>query len=180
MKVNGRRISYHLIVRGMKQRLGNVLHAHLGEKVALASLYRINRLAQSVGNIIHREALCRQSQHFALRLAQGDAFFLFPLVAQCGIFKIAALTILLHDDMSRFIGCGQRYGAEGKPDSSIIRKKYRSEVMMNQSAMPAIGKMKVVRDGIVQTPTGNSLKRSNPFLFTSSNICRSFSGTWSI
>ena len=29
----------------MKQRLGNVLHAYLGEKVALASLYRIHRLA---------------------------------------------------------------------------------------------------------------------------------------
>lgn len=29
----------------MKQRLGNVPHAHLGEKVALASLYRIHRLA---------------------------------------------------------------------------------------------------------------------------------------
>ncbi len=53
---------YNLIVDGMKQRLGNVLHAHLGE-----------------------------------------------------------------------------------------RKKYRSEVMMNQSTMSAIGKMKVIRDGIVQT-----------------------------
>ena len=36
---------YHLIVRGIKQRFGNVLHAYLGEKVALASLYRIHRLA---------------------------------------------------------------------------------------------------------------------------------------
>ena len=41
---------YNLIVDGMKQRLGNVLHAHLGEKVALASLYSIHRFAQSVGN----------------------------------------------------------------------------------------------------------------------------------
>lgn len=128
----------------MKQRLGNVLHAHLGEKVALASLYRIHRLAQSVGNIIHRVTLGRQSQNISLCLAQGYAFFLFPLVARGGIFKIATLTILLHDDMSPFICCCQRYGAEGKPDSSIIRKKYWSEVMMNQSAMPAIGKMKVV------------------------------------
>ena len=31
------------------------------------------------------------------------------------------------------------------------RKKYRSEVMMNQSTMSAIGKMKVIRDGIVQS-----------------------------
>ena len=165
----------------MKQCLGNVFHAHLCEKVALASLYRIHRLAQSVGNIIHRVTLGRQSQNISLCLAQGYAFFLFPLVAQCGIFKIATLTILLHDDMSRFIGCRQRYGAEGKPYSSVIRKKYRSELMMNQSAMSAIGKMKVVRDGIVRrSPTGNSLKRSNPFLFTSSSICRSASGTWSI
>ena len=36
---------YHLMVDGMKQRLGNVLHAHLGEKVALASLYSIHRFA---------------------------------------------------------------------------------------------------------------------------------------
>ena len=92
---------------GMKQRLGNVLHAYLGEKVALASLYRIHRLAQSVGNIIHRVTLGRQSQNISLCLAQGYAFFLFPLVAQGGIFKIATLTILLHDDMSRFIGCCQ-------------------------------------------------------------------------
>ena len=105
----------------MKQRLGNVLHAHLGEKVALASLYSVHRLAQSVGNIIHREALCRQSQHLALRLAQGDAFFLFPLVARGGIFIIATLTILLHNDMSWFISSCQRYGAEGEPDSSVIR-----------------------------------------------------------
>ena len=142
---------YHLIVRGMKQRFGNVLHAHLGEKVTLASLYRIHRLAQSVGNIIHRIALCRQSQHLALRFAQGYAFFLFPLVAQCGIFKIATLTILLHDDMSRLIGSCQRYGAEGKPYSSVIRKEDRGEVMMNQSAMIAIGKMKIIRDGIVKS-----------------------------
>ena len=71
----------------MKQRLGNVLHAHLSEKVALASLYSVNRFAQSVGNIVHREALGRQSQHLALCLAQGYAFFLFPLVARGGIFK---------------------------------------------------------------------------------------------
>ena len=78
---------YHLIVDGMKQRLGNVLHTKLSEKVALASLYRIHRFAQSVGNIIHRVTLCRQSQYFSLSLAQGYAFFLFPLVAQGGIFK---------------------------------------------------------------------------------------------
>ena len=143
--------SYHLIVRGMKQRLGNVPHAHLGEKVALACLYRVNRFAQSVGNIIHREALCRQSQHLALRLAQGYAFFLFPLMARGGIFKITALTILLYDDMSRFIGCCQRYGAEGEPYSFVIRKKNRREVMMNQSAIIAIGKMKIIRDGIVKS-----------------------------
>ena len=173
--------SYHLIVRGMKQRLGNVPHAHLGEKVALASLYRIHRFAQSVGNIIHREALCRQSQHLALRLAQGYAFFLFPLVARGGIFKIATLTILLHDDMSRLIGSCQRYGAEGKPYSSIIRKENRGEVMMNQSALTAIGKMKVVRDGIVQTVAHRQfIEKIKPFLFTSSSICRSASGTWSI
>ena len=53
---------YHLIVRGIKQRFGNVLHAYLGEKVALASLYSVNRFAQSVGNIIHRIALGRQSR----------------------------------------------------------------------------------------------------------------------
>ena len=91
----------------MKQCLGNVLHANLSEEVALASLYRIHRLVQSVGNIIHRVTLGRQSQNISLCVAQGYAFFLFPLVAQCGIFKIAALTILLHDDMSRFIGCCQ-------------------------------------------------------------------------
>ncbi len=91
----------------MKQRLGNVLHAHLGEKVALASLYSVNRFAQSVGNIIHRITLGRQSQNISLSLAQGYAFFLFPLMAQCGIFKIATLTILLHDDMSWFIGSCQ-------------------------------------------------------------------------
>ena len=135
----------------MKQRLGNVLHAHFSEKVALASLYSVNRFAQSVGNIIHRIALGRQSQYISLSLAQGYAFFLFPLVARGGIFKIAALTILLHYDMSRLIGCRQRYGAEGKPDSSIIRKEDRGEVMMNQSAIIAIGKMKVIRDGIVQS-----------------------------
>lgn len=165
----------------MKQRFGNVLHAKLSEKVALASLYSVNRFAQSVGNIIHRVTLGRQSQYFSLCLAQGYAFFLFPLVARGGIFKITALTILLYDDMSRFIGCCQRYGAEGKPYSSVFGKKYRSEVMMNQSAMLAIGKMKIIRDGIVKwSPTGSSLKRSNPFLFTSSSICRSASGTWSI
>lgn len=165
----------------MKQRLGNVLHAKLSEKVALASLYRVNRFAQSVGNIIHRVALGRQSQYFSLCLAQGYAFFLFPLVARGGIFKITALTILLYDDMSWFIGCCQRYGAKSKPYSSVIRKEDRGEVMMNQSTMIAIGKMKIIRDGIVQTvPTGNSLKKSKPFLFTSSSICRSASGTWSI
>ena len=37
----------------MKQRLGNVLHAHLCEKVALASLYCILRFAESVGDILH-------------------------------------------------------------------------------------------------------------------------------
>ena len=134
----------------MKQCLGNVLHANLSEEVALASLYRIHRLVQSVGNIIHRVTLGRQSQYFSLSLAQGYAFFLFPLVAQGGIFKITALTILLYDDMSRLIGCRQRYGAEGKPYSSVIRKEDRGEVMMNQSAMLAIGKVKVVRDGVVQ------------------------------
>ena len=50
----GCRKLYHLMIDSMKQRLGNVLHAHLSEEVALASLYRIHRLAQSVGNIIHR------------------------------------------------------------------------------------------------------------------------------
>ena len=135
----------------MKQRLGNVLHAHLGEKVTLASLYRIHRLAQSVGNIIHRVTLGRQSQNISLCLAQGYAFFLFPLVARGGIFKITALTILLYDDMSRLIGCRQRYGAEGKPYFSVIRKEDRGEVMMNQSTIIAIGKMKIIRDGIVQT-----------------------------
>ena len=134
----------------MKQRFGNVLHAHFSEKVALASLYSVNRLAQSVGNIIHRVTLGRQSQYFSLCLAQGYAFFLFPLVARGGIFIIVALTILLYDDMSRLIGSCQRYGAKGKPYSSVFGKKYRSEVMMNQSAMLAIGKMKVVRDGVVQ------------------------------
>ena len=135
----------------MKQRLGNVLHAHLGEKVALASLYSVHRLAQSVGNIIHRVTLGRQSQYISLCLAQGYAFFLFPLVARGGIFIIAALAILLHDNMSRLVGCRQRYGAKSKPYSSVIRKEDRSEVMMNQSTIIAIGKMKVVRDGIVQT-----------------------------
>ena len=67
---------YHLIVCGMKQRFGYVLHAYLGEKVTLASLYRVNRLAQSVGNFIHRVTLGRQSQYFSLCLAQGYAFFL--------------------------------------------------------------------------------------------------------
>ena len=57
---------YHLIVRGIKQRFGNVLHAYLGEKVALASLYSVNRFAQSVGNIIHRVTLGRQSQNISL------------------------------------------------------------------------------------------------------------------
>ena len=135
----------------MKQRFGNVLHAHFSEKVALASLYSVNRLAQSVGNIIHRVTLGRQSQYFSLCLAQGYAFFLFPLVARGGILIIAALTILLHDDMSRLIGSCQRYGAEGKPYSSVFGKKYRGEVMMNQSAMLAIGKMKIIRDGIVKS-----------------------------
>ena len=73
---------YHLIVSGMKQRLGNVLHAHFSEKIALASLYCVNRFAQSVGNIIHRIALGRQSQYFSLSLAQGYAFFSFPT---CGV-----------------------------------------------------------------------------------------------
>ena len=135
----------------MKQCLGNVLHAKLSEKVALASLYSVNRFAQSVGNIIHRVTLGRQSQYFSLCLAQGYAFFLFPLVARGGIFKITALTILLYDDMSRLIGCRQRYGAEGKPYFSVIRKEDRGEVMMNQSTIIAIGKMKIIRDGIVQT-----------------------------
>ena len=149
----------------MKQRFGNVLHAKLSEKVALASLYRIHRLAQSVGNIIHRIALGRQSQYLSLCLTQGYAFFLFPLVAQCGIFIIVALTILLHDDMSRFIGCCQRYGAEGKPDSSISRKEDRGEVMMNQSAIIAIGKMKVVRDGIVKSVAyGQFIEKIETFL----------------
>ena len=165
----------------MKQRFGNVLHAHFSEKVALASLYRVNRFAQSVGNIIHRVTLGRQSQYFSLCLAQGYAFFLFPLVARGGIFKITALTILLYDDMSRFVGCRQRYGAKGKPYSSVIRKKYRSEVMMNQSAMLAIGKMKIIRDGIVKSVAyGQFVEKADPFLFTSSSICRSASGTWSI
>ena len=53
--------------------------------------------------------------------------------------------------MSRFIGCCQRYGAEGEPYSSVIRKKNRREVMMNQSAIIAIGKMKIIRDGIVKS-----------------------------
>ena len=119
----------------MKQCLGNVLHAHFSEKVALASLYSVNRLAQSVGNIIHRVTLGRQSQYFSLCLAQGYAFFLFPLVARGGIFIIAALTILLYDDMSRLIGSCQRYGAEGKPYSSVFGKKYRSEVMTAQLLM---------------------------------------------
>lgn len=165
----------------MKQRFGNVLHAKLSEKVALASLYSVNRFAQSIGNIIHRVTLGRQSQYFSLCLAQGYAFFLFPLVARGGIFIIVALAILLQDDMSRLIGSCQRYGAKGEPYSSVIRKKDGGEVMMNQSAMLAIGKMKIIRDGIVQTVAyGSSLKRSNPFLFTSSSICRSASGTWSI
>ena len=98
---------YHLIVRGIKQRFGNVLHAYLGEKVALASLYSVNRFAQSVGNIIHRIALGRQSQNISLCLVQGYAFFLFPLVARGGVFVLAVLTILLHDDMSRLVGCRQ-------------------------------------------------------------------------
>ena len=149
----------------MKQRLGNVPHAHLGEKVALASLYRIHRFAQSVGNIIHRIALGRQSQNISLCIAQGYAFFLFPLVAQCGIFKIATLTILLHDDMPRLIGSCQRYGAEGKPYSSVIRKKYRGEVMMNQSALTAIGEMKVVRDGLVEAVAyGQFVEKIKTFL----------------
>ena len=122
----------------------------LAKRLRLQAFIVSTDLHKSVGNIIHRVTLGRQSQNISLSLAQGYAFFLFPLMAQCGIFKIATLTILLHDDMSRFIGSCQRYGAEGKPDSSIIRKKYWSEVMMNQSAMSAIGKMKVVRDGIVQ------------------------------
>ena len=146
----------------MKQRFSNVLHAHLSKKVALASLYRIHRLAQSVGNIIHRVTLGRQSQNISLSLAQGYAFFLFPLVAQCGIFKIATLTILLHDDMSRLIGSCQRYGAEGKPYSSVIRKENRSEVMMNQSALTAISKMKVVRDGIVEAPAHRRANGASP------------------
>ena len=122
----------------MKQRLGNVLHAHLGEKVALASLYSVHRLAQSVGYIIHRVTLGRQSQNISLSLAQGYAFFLFPLVARGGIFIIAALAILLHDNMSRLVGCRQRYGAKSKPYSSVIRKEDRGEVMMNQSTIIAI------------------------------------------
>ena len=132
----------------MKQRLCNVLHAKLSENVALASLYSVNRFAQLVGNIIHRVTLGGQSQYISLSLAQGYAFFLFPLVARGGIFKIAALTILLHYDMSRLIGCRQRYGAKGKPYSSVIRKEDRGEVMMNQSTIIAIGKMKIIRDGI--------------------------------
>ena len=113
---------YHLIVRGIKQRFGNVLHAKLGEKVALASLYSVNRFAQSVGNIIHRVTLGRQSQYISLSLAQGYAIFLFPLVARGGVFVIAALAILLHDDVSWLVGCRQRYGTEGKPYFSVIRK----------------------------------------------------------
>ena len=128
----------------MKQRLGNVLHAYLCEKVALASLYCILRFAESVGDILHRVTLGRQSQDISLGLAQGYAFFLFPLVARGGIFIIATLTILLHNDMSWFISSCQLYGAEGEPDSSVIRKEDRSKVMMNQSAVPAIDKMKVV------------------------------------
>ena len=52
----------------MKQRFGNVLHAHLSEKVALASLYGVHRLAQSVGNIIHRIALGITSLSVSLKV----------------------------------------------------------------------------------------------------------------
>ena len=68
----------------MKQGFGDILHAQLGEDTSLASLDGIHRLAHSVGNVIHRIALGRQSQNISLSLAQGYAFFLFPLVAQCG------------------------------------------------------------------------------------------------
>ena len=58
---------YHLIVDDMKQRFGNVLHAHFSEKVALASLYRVNRLAQSVGNFIHYNTAAKLDTRILLK-----------------------------------------------------------------------------------------------------------------
>ena len=67
--------------------------------------------------------------------------------------------------MSRLIGCRQRYGAKSKPYSSVIRKEDRGEVMMNQSTIIAIGKMKIIRDGIVQTVAyGQFIEKIKPFL----------------
>ena len=83
-KAKNSKIEHQLIVRSMKQGFGDILHAQLGEDTSLASLDGIHRLAHSVGNVIHRIALGRQSQNISLCLAQGYAFFLFPLVAQCG------------------------------------------------------------------------------------------------
>ena len=91
----------------MEKSLGDVLHPHFGEEVSLASLDGIHRLAQPIGNVIHRIALGRQSQNISLRLAQGYTFFPLPLVAVGGILEISTLPILLHDDMSRLIGRSQ-------------------------------------------------------------------------
>ena len=134
----------------MKQGFGDILHAQLGEETSLASLDGIHRLAHSVGNVIHRIALGRQPQHFSLGLAQGYTLFFLPLVFLCGILIIPTISILLHDDVTWLISCGQRYGAESKPNSSVFGKKNRGKMMVDESALPAIDEMKIIRNSIFQ------------------------------